>query len=284
MADKVFQLLKGAGCDYIHIGGGEPLLNPNRIFPILESARAHNIGVDYIETNASWFKDEKSTIPILKELMKRGVHQLLISIDPYHNEYIPFYKTKGLIKACDKAGMGVFPWLMEFWKDLDAFDDRRPHALEEYARKFGEGYLRELPKRYGLNFKGRALYTYKSMMELEDFDKILRYSTPCGLLTGVHHFHVDLYGNFIPQSCPGLSVKLDELLNGANSDKYAIFHSLDTFGIKGLAKLAIGEYDYEPKEKYAGQCDLCYSIRKYLALKRKLNLPDLQPVEHYKFI
>ena len=25
--------------------------------------------------------------------------------------------------------MNVFPWLMEFWDDIDAMDDRKPHSL-----------------------------------------------------------------------------------------------------------------------------------------------------------
>ena len=30
--------------------------------------------------------------------------------------------------------MNVFPWLMEFWDDIDAMDDQSPHSLDEYAR------------------------------------------------------------------------------------------------------------------------------------------------------
>src|SRR5690606_28830200 len=117
--------LKRLGCHNVHIGGGEPLLKSEKIFPVLEAAARNNINIDYIETNASWFKDEASAKTILKELIKHGVHTLLISIDPYHNEYIPFYKVKGLIRACSKVNMGVFPWLIDFWDDLDALDDSK---------------------------------------------------------------------------------------------------------------------------------------------------------------
>ncbi len=283
-ADQIFSTLNRFGCNSVHIGGGEPLLQPDKIFPVLEAAARNNIGIDYIETNASWYKDESSAKSVLRELIKHNVYSLLISIDPYHNEYIPFYKVKGLIEACSKANMSVFPWLMEFWDDIDAFDDRKPHSLEEYAELFGEGYLRNLPKRYGLNLRGRALKTYKPILKMEAFDKILKNAGPCYLLSGVHHFHVDLYGNFIPQSCAGLSIKLSELLNGADLHKYPVFFRLESKGIGGLVELAVEEYGYKPKPEYAGKCDLCNDIRTYLVLDLELDLPDLQPTNHYRLV
>lgn len=283
-AEEIFSILKRLGCHNVHIGGGEPLLKPEKIFPVLEAAARNNINIDYIETNASWFKDEASAKTILKELIKHGVHTLLISIDPYHNEYIPFYKVKGLIRACSKVNMGVFPWLIDFWDDLDALDDSKPHSLEEYAEIFGEKYLWNLPNRYGLNPRGRALKTYRSMMRMEPTEEIIKNSHPCSLLSGIYHFHVDLYGNFIPQSCAGLSIKLSELTQGADPVKYHVFYCLETKGIKGLVDLAVKDYGYKLKAEYAGKCDLCSDIRSYLVLEKKMKLPDLQPWDHYRFI
>lgn len=284
MADEIFPILKNLGCHSVHIGGGEPLLQPEKIYPILESAKRNKVSIDYIETNASWFKDEEAATKVLRRLMEYGVDTLLISIDPYHNEYVPFWKVKGLIRACSKAGMGVFPWLMEFWNDLATFDDSKPHSLQEYAEVFGQEYLMNLPRRYGLNLKGRALKTYRPMMKKESFDRILEEAGPCRLLAGIHHFHVDLYGNFIPQSCPGLSIDLKEVSEGASSEKYPVLYSLESRGIRGLAELAVEKYDYKPKSEYAGKCDLCYDIRSFLVLERGLDLPDLQPTGHYKFV
>lgn len=284
VADEVFSLLKKLGCHTVHIGGGEPLLRLEKLIPVLESAARNNIGIDYIETNASWFKDEQSAVHVLKELMGHNVHTLLISIDPFHNEYIPFCKVKGLMEACSRVNMGVFPWLMEFWSDLASMDDKKPHSLEEYSRRFGKNYIISLPSRYGLNLRGRALETYKPMMRKDSYERIVKRSAPCRLLSGVHHFHVDLYGNFIPQSCSGLSIKFSELFKEADPDKYPVFYRLETAGIKGLADLAVQEYGYKPKPQYAGQCDLCQDIRSFLALEVEEAFPDLQPAGFYRFI
>lgn len=283
MAEDIFSILKGLRCHSVHIGGGEPLLKPEKILDILDAAQRNNIAIEYIETNASWYRDEVSTIAVLKELKDHGVYTLLISIDPYHNEYIPFWKVKALIGACSKVKMNIFPWQMDFWDDIDAMDERSTHSIDEYIRLFGRDYLLNLPTRYGLNLKGRALKTYNPMMKLQRFERILEESKPCKLLSGIYHFHVDLYGNFIPQSCPGFSIPLSELVHGADPDKYRIFYSLDSVGIRGLVELAVAEYGYIPEAEYAGKCALCYDVRNYLVLELGLDLPDLKPEGHYKY-
>lgn len=283
-ADRIFKLLRKQGCNSVHIGGGEPMLEPEKLLQVLDSAASNGVSVEYIETNASWYIDEERTMSILKAIKKHGVNTLLISIDPFHNEYIPFWKTKSLIKACYNAGVGVFPWQMEFWPDLESFDERKTHSLKEYEEEFGKRYVDKLPGRYGINLKGRAFDTFKSQLKLQPLNEILRNSKPCGLLWGVYHFHVDLYENFIPQSCPGFSIKFEEVVKGADPEKYQIIYNIDTKGVAGLYEYAVNRHGYTPKEEYAGKCDLCYDIRNYLVLDLNQDLPDLQPSGHYKYI
>ena len=156
MADEIFQLLKKSGCDTVHIGGGEPLLRPDSLFPILDAASEHGISIEYIETNASWYKDLDKAGELLRKLQQHHVHTLLISIDPFHNEYIPFCKVKGLMEACRQFGMEVFPWLMEFWGDLDAIGDTKTHSLEEFDKFFGPGYQLQLDEKISSQLKGQS--------------------------------------------------------------------------------------------------------------------------------
>lgn len=284
LAEEVFRFLVGSGCDTVHIGGGEPLLHPDSIFPILKAARKSGVQIEYIETNASWYKDFDKAGDLLRKLQQHGVYTLLISMDPFHNEYIPFCKVKGLMRACRQNGMAVFPWLMEFREDLDAIGDAETHSLEEYERFFGTGYQLQLLKRYHLNLKGRALKTYKSYLNAISVQQILQSSAPCKELSGVHHFHIDLYGNFIPQSCPGLSVHFRDLNGSIEAKKYPVINELATTGIRGLYNLAVNCYGFVPEEKYTGKCDLCHDIRKYLVIDMGIDSPELQPRGHYMFI
>lgn len=284
MASEIFQVLRKFQCTAVHIGGGEPLLHPTNLFPILKSAGENGIHIEYIETNASWYKDLRKTGDLLRELQKYHVNTLLVSIDPFHNEFVPFYKVKGVVEACQQFGVEVFPWLMEFWDDLEAMGDTKIHKLEEYEQFFGNDYQIQLLKRYHLNFRGRALQTYKGYLQSYSTEKILQNSGPCRELAGVHHFHIDLYGNFILQSCAGLAIHFRDLTLGVTAEKYPILYALDSIGIKGLYDLAVGSYGFIPKQHYTGKCDLCYDIRKYLVMDQKLDLSDLQPIGHYVYI
>lgn len=285
MADKIFKTLRKHGCNSVHIGGGEPLLKYELILPVLDVAAKNNIYIEYIETNASWYKDDRRAGEVIRALKQRYVHTLLISIDPFHNEYIPFRKTKGLMAACNKHDMDVFPWRMEFWDDLDGIgDDAVVHCLEEYEEVYHKDYKLALAKRYGLNPRGRALQTYKQYFANQSVQDILSNSSPCRELLGVNHFHVDLYGNFVPPACSGISLDLQDAVRDVDPKKYIVFSALATEGIKGLYDFAVEQHGYAPKDLYKGKCDFCYDMREYLVLQKNLELPDLQPIGHYMYM
>lgn len=281
---RIFSFLRDVGVHCVHIGGGEPLLYPEKLFIVLEEARKKRIQVEYVETNSSWFSDETKGENILKRLQSLGVGTLLISIDPFHNEYIPFNKVKGLMEACRRTGMDVFPWLMDFWKDLEKLDPAKTHSLEEYEQVFGSGYKVRLAERYRLNMRGRALETYKAHLKKLPLDRLLAQSAPCRELNGVHHFHIDLYGKFIPQSCAGLAVDIEDLKNGTSDSKYELINTLAREGVKGLYSLASDKYGFEPESEYGGKCHLCYEIRKYLVRTKGLDTADLKPTGHYAYM
>jgi len=132
-AEKCFIRVLELGCRSVHIGGGEPMLRPEHLENVLEVANQVGIGIDYVETNSSWFKDPESAIHILERLQAKGLRTLLISISPFHNEFIPFSKIKGVINAGRKTGMGLFPWINDFYKDLSIFDPNTTHTFEEFS-------------------------------------------------------------------------------------------------------------------------------------------------------
>jgi hypothetical protein len=282
-AERLFRFLRQAGCDSVHIGGGEPLLRPEALYPVLDAAQEADIAIEYVETNAAWHKSPTQTATVLDALRRRGVDTLLVSMDPFHNEFIPFRQVKGLIHSCHENGMGVFAWKEAFFDELDAMGGETTHPLEEWARRFGNGSIAGLIRQYGLGLKGRALNTFRPYLTQVPLEDILQQASPCRELAGTHHFHLDLYGNFIPQSCQGLSVAFEDIRDGVTRKKYPVFARLYEEGITSLLNHAREEHGFEPATKYAGKCDLCYAIRKHLVLERGLNLPDLQPREHYRF-
>jgi len=133
-AEQNLHKIKSLGCHSIHVGGGEPFLNLSGLRMVLETARSLNVHIEYVETNSSWYRDKKSACNVLSSLQDKGLSMLLISLSPFHNEHIPFYKVKGVIEACKAVQMNVFPWISEFFAEIDAFDGASSATDPERAR------------------------------------------------------------------------------------------------------------------------------------------------------
>jgi len=107
--------------------------------------------------------------------------------------------------AAGKSGVRIFPWVAEFVPDLSGLDGSRPHALFEFEERYGKGYLRGVIGRCWIHMGGRALDTFRPVLRAKTLEHILR-ENPGGCareLTDTSHFHLDLFGNYIPgHTCP----------------------------------------------------------------------------------
>lgn len=269
-ADKIFALLKDMGCHSVHIGGGEPFMNFDKLLEVCKSALEHHVSVDYIETNASWFTDDNGVSEKLKKLSAAGVDCLLISIDPFHNEFVPYSKIKNLVKCCRKNGMGTFLWQSRFEHIVRQMDENTVHSLSEYENIFGEDFIKSVAESYGLGYNGRALRILERFAEKKDlypYGHFLKEAgDSCGgKIKSLHHFHVDYEGNLIPPSCNGFRANVFDLCGeGLDGEKYIYFSAVAGGGLEALFKKAVG-LGFAPKEEgYVSKCALCFDMKKYI--------------------
>ena len=284
-ARQNFEMIRRLDCRNVHIGGGEPLLRPEALGQILSIASETGVSIDYVETNSSWFRNEHDACSILETLGRKGLGTLLVSISPFHNEFIPFYKVKGVIEACRQTGISIFPWVSDFIDDLNTFDEQKIHSLTEYAEHFGPQYIESLPQRYWISLGGRALETFGKFSPRKPASQIMvENHLGCAELAEVGHFHLDLYGNYIPGLCSGLSIHRDDLGKPLDPAEYPIVSRLYSGGIAEFIKYAIEAYDYAPgRDGYSSKCALCYDARRCLVAERKLDSKELQPHGHYLY-
>ena len=279
----ILKKIASLGCRSVHIGGGEPFLDLTGLKMVVETVRSFKINIDYVETNSSWFKGRESAREILTSLKEKGLASLLISMSPFHNEHIPFHKVKGVIEACREVDISVFPWISEFYPEIDAFDDQTTHSVSEYEEKYGDNYLSGIPGRYWIHFGGRALETFARVYGTRSYqDTLSANEGGCMELLGVSHFHFDLYGNYIPGLCSGLAIRCDHVGTVLSQKEYPFLTSLFREGIGGFADLAVRQYGFEPSREYLCKCDLCFDIRKYLVLQVEENSKELQPKGFYE--
>ena len=274
--------IRALGCPAVHVGGGEPFLNPDGLLRVLEIARETGVRIDYVETNSSWYRDLDSAVAQLQELKARGLETLLVSISPFHNEHIPFQKVQGVIEACRAARLAAFPWVSDFYREVDAFAPDTPHRLQEYQERFGADYLSKIPARYWIHFGGRAVQTFAASFATHDCAAILSLNRRgCRELQDVSHFHLDLFGNYIPGLCSGLAMARDDLGTPISAAKYPLLACLHESGINGLFELA-REEGFGASGRYISKCHLCLDIRRYLVLDRGLTFPELAPRGFYE--
>jgi hypothetical protein len=282
-AQANLQTVRKLGCSAIHIGGGEPLLRPEGVAAVLDVASETGVYVEYVETNSAWYQNHNAACAVLEGLANRGLSTLLVSISPFHNEHIPFYKVKGVIAACRETGISVFPWVSDFVSDLESFDERQRHSLEEYQELFGEDYVERLPSRYWISPGGRALETFGGLSAGKSADQLAAEGAHgCGELAGTSHFHMDLYGNYVPGLCAGLSIRRDDLGKPLDPAQYPVISRLYSGGIGEFVSYAAEAYGFEaPKPTYASKCELCFEVRRFLVVDRGGDSKELQPRGHY---
>ena len=283
MLVQIIEKIRRLGCTSIHIGGGEPFLNLSGLKMVVETCRSANIGIEYVETNSSWYKGMNSACEILSSLKERGLSALLVSMSPFHNEHIPFFKVKGVMDACNTVGMNTFPWISDFHSEIDAFDDRKTHTLDEYENKYGPDYLMRLLSRYWIHPGGRALKTYSRISRLTPYEEILSSNQGgCSELMDVSHFHFDLFGNYIPGLCSGLALHYTDLGNVVTPEKYPFLHILFQGGVAHLLKFVSDEYGFTPAKGYISKCHLCFEIRRYLVMEKGVKTKEFQPRGFYE--
>jgi organic radical activating enzyme len=285
LCENIMPIVGQLGCRSVHIGGGEPLLRPDELIQVIETARRFNLDIDYVETNSSWFKDSDSAEITLSRLRKAGLRTLLISISPFHNQYVPFFKVKGVLEACRQTGIQIFPWITEFLQDLSQFDPRKTHSLEEYAAKFGDGYLAGILERYWIHMGGRALELFRPVMALKPPGQIIEENSQgCAReLNDTSHYHIDLFGNYIPGLCSGLAIAAHDLGHPLARERYPLLTTLFNTGVKGLLRAAQQYCGFTPlHDGYINKCDLCTEIRTFLARQNYNQSMELNPKEFYR--
>jgi hypothetical protein len=140
-------------------------------------------------------------------------------------------------------------------------------------------------QRYWIHLGGRALETFRPLLGQKTFPQIIQeFSGNCFLeLSDTSHFHIDLFGNYIPGLCSGLSISIEDLGEPLSAETYPILTALYHDGIRGLIRLAENIAGFSPqRELYINKCDLCTEIRSFLVQNDYHGSAELNPVEFYR--
>jgi hypothetical protein len=268
------------GCR-IHISGGEPFGDWPRLIEICRRAKAEGLGrLQKVETNAFWATDADVVRDRLGALDAAGMERLVISTDPYHQQFVPIRRCRLAAQVAEevlgrhRVQVRWQDWLTEGTDTDSLSDSRRADVFARYAlggrdRLSGRAADRLAP-----------LLSCKPAAEFAD--------KPCReALLRSRHVHVGPAGRLMPGTCAGIVLgtvgpeSLSEVWHRLDADhaERPIVGRLAAGGPFELLAQAVRD-GFEPREGYADKCHLCWDVRRWMA-RHRLGGAELGPAWMY---
>jgi len=269
----------------LHFTGGEPFLNFDLLCRATEISRDLGIPSTFVETNCAWCTGDRETMEKLRLLKEKGLRGIMISINPFYLEHVPFERTERAIR-CSAAVFrdNVMLYQVEYYRRFRDWGISGTLPFEEYLRRERR---EDLFSNVEFFVMGRAPYALDSR-----WGEVLPHA-PAERLAEVPcrppvlrewHNHFDNYANFVPGFCGGISLgdarRLDSLVKeGIPAEEHPVLACLLNDDFHALLEIARRE-GYQVRDGgYLSKCHLCIDLRRHLA--RGERFPELAPVDLY---
>jgi hypothetical protein len=249
--------------------GGEPLLFPDIVCAIQAAARANGIGKREIITNAGWPRSEAEFRTVARRLADSGVNDICVSVDCFHQEYIPLAIVEQNARLLVEAGISQLKW-NPCWLVAEEHDN-----LWNRRTRFILQALAHLPVAVG---RGNIVQPMgNALLWLRDFMPP-RTPLPAGFCGDLPYTgRLDKVGG-VSVEPDGSIMVCDEFVigNAAQGDTVQMLRSYDPYrlpemkailegGVARLAELARAKGVEPDPVGYYSVCDMCKSIRRRLA-------------------
>lgn len=271
------------GINYgLHFTGGEPFLNFELLSRAVEMAEGLGIPSTFVETNSSWCVNDEDARAKFGQLRRSGLDGVLISVNPFILDQVPFERTKRAIRIGKEVfGDNTITYQEVFFHQFERLNLNGPLSFDEYSRNDPTGltHAELLPM-------GRAVYELGHLLRKSPARRFFGQSCEEELTRG-WHIHVDNYCNYVPGYCGGISLgdasEMDLILQGLDLNGRPILKALAN-DLEDLLDLGVREFGYEEqKEGYVSKCHLCLDIRKHIAQKTD-EFKELRPREFYNHL
>ena len=265
----------------LHFTGGEPFLNFELLLKAVEIAHKLKIPSTFVETNCYWCTNDEVTRGKLKLLKEKDLRGILISVNPFFLEYVPFERTERGIRISQEVfGKNLMVYQLEYYRRFKKLGIKGKILLDDYLKLAKK---EDLTEKVELFFMGRAAYKLGEFYFQYPAGSF--FSQPCrpAFLRNWHN-HWDNYGNYLPGYCGGISLgdcrNLDKLLKeGIDLEKHPVLRFLTAPDLKGLFQFAKDFGYQESPGGYLSKCHLCLDLRKHLVSKKEFQ--ELTPKEFY---
>jgi hypothetical protein len=266
----------------LHFTGGEPFLNYDLLCRATEYAEQEGIPSTFVETNCFWCTDEEAAEEKLQHLKSLGLKGIMISVNPFYAEYVPFERTRRCVRAARRVfGGNTVVYQPAYYRQFDRMGLQGTMPLEDYLENVGREGLTRGVEMFLMGRAARELREHYPHRPAHTF-----YGGRCrpSVLRPWHN-HFDNYGNYLPGYCGGVSLgswlELDDIVeNGIDAERRPVLAAIVREDLRSLVEQARKRGYEEREEGYVSRCDLCIDARKHLA--ETGDYPELQPLEFYR--
>lgn len=249
--------------------GGEALLDVDRAVAIGEIARRYGIPRIEINTNGSWATDEPTAKRILRRLLDAGLSVPGISVDAFHQRYVPRERVLCAMRAARELGLD----LEGSSEVLEA--ENAPNAYDQETRSITQ-WLRDRgftasPSPLGVVFQGRGVnlahaHAGPRTIPQDRCDGVIWLATSDWRRLG--GIQIDVHGWVMVEH--GLTIgnakerPLRGILASYDPDAHPIISVLMREGPIGLTRTPEAKGFRRREEGYIDKCHLCHEVRTHL--------------------
>jgi len=271
--DMAVEILRKVGKKYspqsVMTFGGEPMLYPEIVYAIHKEATKVGIPVRDLITNGFWSRKTEEIQKIARKLAESGVNDVCISVDCFHQEFVPVEIVREAAASLLKAGVSSVSW-SPCW--VVSKDHDNPHNLKTKA------ILKELKMHLPIEKdegnvaqpEGRAVLSLKDYLQpktrmpkgkcgdlpytgpLDSVKGI--YVEPDGRIAVCNEFHI---GN-------AFETDIIDIIENYDPFKIPEAKAIIENGMEGLMKLARQKGVKPDPEGYYNICHMCLDVRKRL--------------------
>ena len=232
---------KGVGLNYgLHFTGGEPFLHFELLHRAVQMADELKIPSTFVETNCFWCTNDEITRERLTLLRASGLRGILISVNPFYSEFVPFERTERCIQISGEVfGRNVMVYQLEYYHLFRRLGIKKKISQEESLKIIQTEYLSAHVEFFMM---GRAVNRLREFYPALDASAFFRQPCRPQFLRSWHN-HFDNYGNLLPGYCGGISLgnwfHLESLMEeGIDLKEHPILSFLISEDMEGLFTFA----------------------------------------------
>jgi MoaA/NifB/PqqE/SkfB family radical SAM enzyme len=273
--DKAVEIVRKIGQAYapksIMTFGGEPLLYPEIVCAIHEQAKKVGIPLREVITNGFWSPKTEKIQEIARNLAKSGVNVVSISVDGFHQEFIPLETVRKAAASSVEAGIERVEW-NPCWVVSKNHDNKYNRRTKAILQKLRSPHVRE-SEGNNVQPEGRALSSLAEFLPprtsvpkgkcgdipyTEALDSVRTISIePDGRVTVCKNFHI---GNTF-------ETDIIDILEDYDPFKIPLAKTILEKGMDGLIDWA-KKSGVEPKQEgYYNICHMCTDLRERASTK-----------------